>query len=69
MPREGETEREMVERHIAQGEVSLARQRKVVRDLGARGAPTGRSEVLLANLRKIQDQHEAHLTRLDREGR
>jgi hypothetical protein len=62
--RKGETERQMVDRHIAQGRENIARQIEIIRKLGLQGYPTAGAERLLATFEQAQRLHEAHLARI-----
>ena len=61
----GKTELEMVRRHVCQGAACVARQLQLVAKLRADGRPTEVAEQLLASFEKAQQQHEAHLGRLE----
>lgn len=61
---EGETELEMVRRHIREGEGHLKRQGELLARLRERGAPTDLAITLLEQFKDFQRQHEAHLIRL-----
>ena len=63
--REGETELEMVRRHVRLGAEHIVRQRGIVADLRANGRPTEVAEQLLATFEDLQRQHKAHLARLE----
>jgi len=65
---DGETELEMVRRHVREGEGHVKRQKKVVTELQERGAPTDIAISLLGAFRDVQRQHIAHLARLEGEG-
>lgn len=62
--RSGETELEMVRRHVREGERQLAAQRALIARVDARGLPTEEAANLLAVFEEIQRMHEAHLTRI-----
>ncbi len=62
---EKETDLEMVRRHVRQGSACVARQFQLVAKLRADGRPAEVAEQLLANFEDIQQQHEAHLARLE----
>jgi len=65
----GETERQMVERHIALGHVQITRQLEIIQKLRLHGYPSAGAERLLANLENSQRLHEANLTRLQNPNR
>ena len=60
-----EDELEMVRRHVRQGAAHVARQSQLVAELRADGRPTEIAEQLLAVFEESQQQHEAHLARLE----
>ena len=60
-----ETDLEMVRRHVRQGEVHVARQHEMVAKLRANGWLTEAALRLLATLEATQQQHKAHLARLE----
>jgi hypothetical protein len=62
--RPGETELEMVMRHVRQGREHLARQLQLIQRLNAKGLRTGEAERLLSNMEDLQRLHEAHLAYL-----
>ena len=59
-----ETDLEMVQRHVREGEVHLANQRALIARLNASKLPTGEAEALLVTFEDMQGQHKAHLARL-----
>ncbi|RYB01311.1 hypothetical protein D3272_26820 [Lichenibacterium ramalinae] len=59
-----ETELEMVQRHVRQGERTLANQRALIARLGTLGRPTEEAEILLASFEDAQRMHEDHLARI-----
>jgi hypothetical protein len=59
-----ETEREMVERHVREGERHVLSQREIVDHLRGLGSRTELAEQLLCNLEQLQALHLEHLTRL-----
>lgn len=61
---EGETELEMVQRHIREGEGHLRRQGELITRLQELGAPTDIATSLLEQFTDCQRQHKEHLTRL-----
>ena len=60
----GESELDMVKRHVREGEVQVARQREIVAALGKTGRAVDLAESLLALFVSIQDAHQAHLERI-----
>ena len=62
---ENETKLEMARRHVRQGACHLAQQREIVAKLRASGQSTEAALQLLATFEATQQQHEAHLTRLE----
>ena len=62
--REGETEFEMVWRHVTAGAEHVAKQRALIARLQEAGRPTDKAEALLIHFQDLQRQHEAHLERL-----
>jgi len=54
----------MAERHVAEGEVHLLRQRQLVSDLRRSGHDTTESEKFLAQLEAMQVMHLEHRDRL-----
>ena len=60
-----ETELEMVQRHVREGERHLANQRAVIARLQTSYLPTEMAEALLGLLTDVQGEHEAHLRRLE----
>lgn len=60
----GETEFEMVQRHVREGAAHVARQQEIVDQFRANGNPTELAEKVLADFREMQVEHEAHLRRL-----
>lgn len=63
--REGETELEMVRRHVKDGAEHIAKQRALSARLRQKGEPTEEAEALLATFEDIQNQHEDHLSRAE----
>ena len=59
-----ETELEMVQRHVREGEKHLVNQRALIDRLRASELPTGEAEALLDTFEDMQGQHIAHLMRL-----
>ena len=65
---EGETELEMVRRHVREGEGQVQRQSELLARLQERGAWTDMIDmavILLEQFEDIQRLHKAHLTRLE----
>ena len=60
----GETEIEMVRRHIREGAICVARQHEVVALLRAQGKSTELAEELLGQFEQIMVLHEEHLARI-----
>lgn len=60
-----ETELEMIRRHVRQGAAHVAQQRGIVARLRASGQPTEAALQLLATFEATQQQHKAHLARLE----
>ena len=60
----GETELEMVQRHVRQGERHVARQLEIIADMQFRKQPTGSAENLLFNFDRSLRAHKAHLEQL-----
>ena len=65
--REGETEREMTRRHVAEGRVRVERQLRILDELRTNHHPVELAEQLLAELEHAQALHEAHLSRIEAE--
>ena len=59
-----ETELEMVERHVREGERHVSRQREIVRELFDHNHPTQLAEQLLVAFEQTLLDHRAHLARL-----
>ena len=62
--RVGETELEMVQRHVRQGERHVARQIEIIADMLFRNQPTGSAENLLFNFDRSFRAHKAHFDQL-----
>ena len=60
---EGETEREMVGRHVEEGAEHIAKQRALIAHLKEKGLPFHDAEALLVTFEDLQRQHEDHLAR------
>jgi hypothetical protein len=63
-----ETELEMVRRHVRQGADHVAHQRTLLARLTAEDLPSEEAVALLANFEDLQEQHEAHLARVEAKG-
>jgi hypothetical protein len=61
----GETELQMVQHHVREGEAHVQRQRKIVTEMWERGAPTDIAVALLEAFRDTLRQHKAHLVRIE----
>lgn len=61
----GETELEMVRRHVREGERIVVNQRALIDRLKASDRPIDEAEILLANFQAVQRQHEEHLSRIE----
>jgi hypothetical protein len=61
----GETELQMVQRHVREGEAHVQRQREIVTKMWERGAPTDIAVTLLEAFQDTLRQHKAHLVRLE----
>ena len=62
--RAAETELEMVQRHILEGERHVSRQLEIIAEMQLRKQPTGSAENLLFNFDKSLRAHKAHLEQL-----
>jgi hypothetical protein len=60
----GETELEMVRRHIREGYAHVARQYEIIVELRASGHSIVLAEALLATFLTTQTAHENHLARI-----
>ena len=60
----GETNLEMVQRHVRQGEKHVSRQLEIIAEMQLRKQPTGSAENLLFNFDKSLRAHKAHLEQL-----
>ena len=61
---DGETELEMVQRHIREGYAHVARQREIIAELRASGHSVDLAEALLVTFLTAQASHEDHLARI-----
>jgi hypothetical protein len=61
----GETELQMVQRHVREGEAHVQRQSEIVTKMWERGAPTDMAVTLLEAFQEILCQHKAHLGRIE----
>lgn len=59
-----ETDLEMAQRHVRQGEKRVARQQEIIADIIARNQPTDVADAFLVNLESSLDTHHRHLARL-----
>ncbi|TGS51720.1 hypothetical protein EN844_33975, partial [Mesorhizobium sp. M3A.F.Ca.ET.201.01.1.1] len=59
-----ETQLEMAERHVREGEAIIARQRALIDRLAQDGHPTGEARKFLRKFQKAQEEHVAHLEQL-----
>lgn len=66
--RTGETELEMAQRHVREGEAHVLRQREIVAELPADSDLRLMAETLLDELEDVLRQHKAHLARLEAKG-
>jgi hypothetical protein len=66
--RAGETELEMVQRHVRESEARIIRQREIVAKLPAGSDLLLLGESLLADLEDALRQHKAHLARIEARG-
>ena len=62
--RAGETELEMVQRHVLQKERHVSRQLEIISDMQVRKQPTGVAESLLFNFEESLSAHKVHLSEL-----
>lgn len=60
----GETELEMVKRHIREGEGHVSRQLEIIADMVVRGQPTTLAETLIFNFDKTLRAHKAQLEQI-----
>ena len=61
----GETELQMVQRHVRQGEAHLQRQREIITEMWERGASTDMAVALLEQFQDTLRLHKAHLIRIE----
>jgi len=59
-----ETELEMVQRHIRQGERHVSRQHEIIAELTLRNQPTWLAESLLLDFQDVLRAHQDHLGRI-----
>ncbi len=64
MAHPGETDIEMVQRHVREGEGQVARQRELVDSLPLESELAETARALLAQFEDMQEMHRAHLARL-----
>lgn len=62
--REGETEIEMVRRHVEAGAQLITKQQALIARLRQRDLPIKEAEALLILFEDLQRQHQEHLARL-----
>lgn len=67
MARSGETEIEMVQRHVREGEAHIVRQREIVASLPPDSDLVVTAHQLLTLFEETQESHRNHLARLLRE--
>lgn len=60
----GETELEMVQRHVRQGKRHVSRQLEIIEDMAIRGQPTGLAEDLLLNFEISLRAYKVHLEQI-----
>mgnify|MGYP006877413173 CR=1 FL=1 len=68
MARSGETEIEMVQRHVREGEERVVRQREIVASLPPDSDLAATAHQLLTLFEETQESHREHLARLLCEG-
>lgn len=68
MPHLGETEIEMVQRHVREGEGHVAHQRELVNSLPPESELAETARMLLVEFEETQEMHCAHLARLQGSG-
>ena len=61
----GETEQQMVQRHVREGEAHVQRQREIVTEMWERGAATDMAVSLLEQFQDTLLLHKAHLVRIE----
>ncbi len=66
--REGETELDMVRRHVKNGAQHIAKQRALITRLRRKGLSTAEAEALLATFEDLQRQHQDHFARIKARG-
>ena len=64
---QGESELQMVERHIRDGERHVANQREIVAHLSSLGHPTELAQRVLRNLEELLAMHRRHLDHIQDE--
>lgn len=55
-----ETDLQMADRHIAEGERHVVQQEELITRLRAQGLPTGQAEEFLAEFQSTLNRHRAH---------
>lgn len=63
--RRGESELEMVRRHVSRGRKLIERQRQLIADKEEKGQPTGLARDTLDQLGTTQRMHEQHLEQIE----
>lgn len=63
--REGETELDMVKRHVENGAQHIAKHRALITRLRQQDLPTDEAEALLATFEDLQREHQDHLIRIE----
>lgn len=63
--REGETELDMVRRHVSEGLSNITRQHEIIARICNSSHPTEMAKKVLAAYLTVQVAHEAHLSRLE----
>ena len=63
---ENETEYEMVQRHVHEGQAHVKQQRKLIAHMQEKGEPIEMAKTILLQFEESQKQHELHFERLKR---
>ena len=61
---QGESELQMVQRHVREGEAILERQHAIISRLSELHLPIDRAQELLVTFERMQSLHLAHLSRI-----
>jgi hypothetical protein len=61
---QGETELQMVQRHVREGEANVRRQREIVTEMSGRGAQEAIAIDLLQQFLDVLRMHREHLARI-----